>query len=86
MEWANISHQYLPDVEDFMPLCHSHHSRYDPHRNRGKTHCPKGHPYDTENTVIGRRGSGATFRICLACKRVNGNAYTRRKREVTGDH
>jgi hypothetical protein len=29
MEWANISHEYLPDVNDFMPLCSSHHRRYD---------------------------------------------------------
>ena len=28
MEWANISHQYL-GVDDFMPLCQSHHIRYD---------------------------------------------------------
>jgi len=26
--WANISHEYL-DVDDFMPLCVSHHRRYD---------------------------------------------------------
>ena len=26
--WANISHQYI-DVWDFMPLCVSHHRRYD---------------------------------------------------------
>lgn len=28
IEWANISHEYL-GVEDFMPLCQSHHFRYD---------------------------------------------------------
>jgi hypothetical protein len=28
MEWANISGEYL-DVDDFMPLCRSHHLRYD---------------------------------------------------------
>jgi len=28
LEWANISHEYL-GVEDFMPLCQSHHVRYD---------------------------------------------------------
>lgn len=28
MEWANISHRYL-GVYDFMPLCKSHHNRYD---------------------------------------------------------
>ena len=28
MEWANISGEYR-DVDDFMPLCKSHHRRYD---------------------------------------------------------
>jgi len=28
MHWANISHEYI-DTEDFMPLCQSHHFRYD---------------------------------------------------------
>lgn len=35
--------------------------------NRGKTHCPQGHPYDEENTrftAVGRR-------VCRACHRVN---------------
>ena len=32
---------------------------------RRKTHCPKGHPYDEENTYITRRG----HRACRECKR-----------------
>lgn len=28
MHWANTSHEYL-GIEDFMPLCQSHHYRYD---------------------------------------------------------
>jgi hypothetical protein len=28
MQWANISHEYR-DTSDFMPLCQSHHVRYD---------------------------------------------------------
>jgi hypothetical protein len=28
-EWANISHTYKRDIEDFMSLCKSHHARYD---------------------------------------------------------
>lgn len=28
MQWANISQRYL-SVGDFMPLCQSHHARYD---------------------------------------------------------
>lgn len=28
-EWANISHLYFRDVDDYMSLCKSHHARYD---------------------------------------------------------
>lgn len=45
-----------------------------PNRQALKTHCPKGHPYDAENTKICRRVSPRTgkpynYRICLACYR-----------------
>jgi hypothetical protein len=36
-------------------------------RNRVKTHCPKGHPYDEVNTRWCRRGNGKAFRMCRAC-------------------
>lgn len=40
--------------------------RADPGRkNREKTHCPYGHPYDDENTRIDRTGR----RFCRACAR-----------------
>lgn len=29
IEWASISHNANPDTEDFIPLCRSHHRRYD---------------------------------------------------------
>ncbi len=32
-------------------------------RNSDRTHCPKGHPYDEENTYISRSGS----RVCRTC-------------------
>ncbi len=35
------------------------------HGHRRKTHCPKGHPYDTQNTRINSQGS----RICRTCHR-----------------
>jgi hypothetical protein len=40
--------------------------------NLKKTHCPKGHPYDSKNTYIDKRG----FRYCRICKRntVNKNS------------
>jgi hypothetical protein len=37
--------------------------------NARKTHCPKGHPYDEENTrVYARPGSKYASRYCLACR------------------
>ena len=36
-------------------------------RNRSKTHCPQGHPYDEENTYTTSRGT----RACKACRRVH---------------
>lgn len=35
-------------------------------RQRAKTHCPQGHPYDEINTYTGSRG-----RACWTCKREN---------------
>lgn len=36
-----------------------------PNQNVGKTHCPKGHPYDGENLYIDPKGN----RRCRACKK-----------------
>jgi hypothetical protein len=35
--------------------------------NRNKTHCPKGHAYDEENTYYTKKGT----RACRACRRAN---------------
>ena len=45
-----------------------------------RTHCPQGHPYDTENTSIGRRGNGRTFRVCRICSREAKRRYEERRR------
>lgn len=29
MEWANVSHEYRRDLDDFMALCYHHHRWYD---------------------------------------------------------
>ncbi|CCA55433.1 MULTISPECIES: HNH endonuclease signature motif containing protein [Streptomyces] len=48
--------------------------------NRDKTHCPKGHPYDTENTYLEPDGRG---RQCRTCKRQNKVAARARARAVS---
>jgi hypothetical protein len=47
-------------------------------KNR-KTHCPQGHLYDDENSVINSRG----FRECRTCRRAAGRAYWRRSAKPT---
>jgi len=46
--------------------------------NAGKTHCPQGHEYSTENTYVdpGRGG-----RYCRICMRARGAAYQRQRRK-----
>jgi hypothetical protein len=47
-------------------------------RNRGKTHCPNGHPYDM---VINRKRGPE--RKCRVCKNEAAREYRRRKRDTT---
>ncbi len=44
---------------------------------REKTHCPKGHPYDSSNTLVRKNGS----RDCLTCKRINNRIWMQGYRE-----
>jgi hypothetical protein len=44
-----------------------------------KTHCPRQHPYDAENTYIGRRGG----RYCRHCKRERDERCRAEKRKGT---
>lgn len=37
------------------------------HRNGKKTHCPQGHEYNKENTIVARRGIGYV-RMCRLCQ------------------
>jgi hypothetical protein len=52
-------------------------------RNARKTHCPKGHPYDSTNTYL---HAGTGYRQCLVCRREYGKehqaAYRARTREA----
>jgi len=46
-------------------------------QNAAKTHCPAGHPYDAENTRVGRTRMGIAYRVCRTCDRER----VRRKRD-----
>jgi hypothetical protein len=39
--------------------------------NASKTECPKGHPYDEENTITYVKPNGRFARHCRACERLN---------------
>jgi hypothetical protein len=46
-----------------------------------RTHCPRGHPYDAENTRICKRGrEGTSFRQCKTCDRARGSSRERQRR------
>lgn len=47
--------------------------------HRRKTHCPLGHPYDSENTRIQRRKHGYN-RLCRKCQRIASSGRLRKKR------
>lgn len=53
-------------------------------KSANKTHCPKGHPYDADNTGIGIRRSGpkkgSQFRMCRKCSRARTAEYHAKKR------
>lgn len=38
------------------------------HNNSRKTHCPKGHPYNQENTLIRTGPQGQNWRACRRCR------------------
>lgn len=46
---------------------------------RARTHCPQGHPYDVENTLINSAGS----RVCAACRREISRRHKAKKKEST---
>jgi len=50
--------------------------------NQKKTHCPAGHEYTGENTLVVRRaGSDGLIRFCRTCKRETERRFRLRRRE-----
>jgi len=79
-EWANISGKYKRDLKDWKRLCASCHRIMDlktTGKSSGyKTHCPKGHEYNEENTA--RHGTTG-FVYCRACNRLRAKRYLSNK-------
>lgn len=76
VDWANISHEYLRDENDWMELCRKHHSKYDKEQRYARvTHCGNGHEYTIANTiwVNGNR----RCRMCASAR-----AFESRKKKV----
>jgi hypothetical protein len=48
-------------------------------RQWSKTHCPRGHVYDAENTMTTKKG----HRLCRTCRRDQWTAYRQRRKEKT---
>lgn len=59
-DWANVSGEYLRDLDDYIALCRRCHKAFD-----GPTECQRGHPFDEANTIIRKDGR----RRCRACTR-----------------
>lgn len=49
------------------------------HRNTAKTHCPRGHPYDEDNTYI---NPNTNYRACRECARAHSREVHRRIKEL----
>ena len=79
---VNLEHLYLGD--------HSTNNRDAAKRRRSrgtkKTHCPRGHPYSSENTYVlkGERYGESGWRYCRACRRTH-NKEAIKARKANGD-
>lgn len=78
-EYASIGHQYSRWLHDWLELCKRCHDAFDGSptatRERAKTHCYRGHPFDDENTYL-----DGDYRRCRACARDRRRKYREKKR------
>jgi hypothetical protein len=49
--------------------------RHGTHNNARKTHCPHGHPYSEENTIVTLNAKGSQGRMCRTCRNAWRRAY-----------
>lgn len=88
-EWASLNGDWL-NPADYIRLCNPCHQKFDgsgwrssPRANemRSKTHCPKGHEYTPENTMLYNGGRFINRRACRTCHNVRSRQDRARKRE-----
>lgn len=53
-------------------------------KNKAKTHCPQGHPYDAENTVTHTHRTGSVMRYCRICMTKHKRAYAAKIKSKKG--
>jgi hypothetical protein len=77
----NVDHLFLGTYADnYMDMKQKGRSKEGEHQKR-RTHCPRGHPYDEENTRYGPSASGGRTRYCRSCERARNRAYRKKHGE-----
>lgn len=58
--------------------------RHGVHHQANKTHCPQGHEYTPENTIIVHRRNGSPFRRCRTCSRAATQKWYQKRSKANG--
>lgn len=74
---ASCPHRRCVNPDHLVPKPIGANSAASPNSNAAKTHCPKGHPYDEENTYWYR----GTYRGCRTCRRSATQEWRERTRQ-----
>lgn len=68
-------------LEAVTPAENGHRGESPPAKNKRKKFCPKGHPYDAENTKW-RSGKNGMWRVCRKCERKRNKKNSRKRPRV----